>query len=60
MPAIADPFLVVITQTIVDRFAPERVVLFGGRARETISRCHDDGYFAPLHPGMRKAPMRVE
>jgi HEPN domain-containing protein/predicted nucleotidyltransferase len=32
-PAVADPFLVAITKTIVDRFAPERVVLFGSRAR---------------------------
>ena len=32
-PAVADPVLVAITQTVVERFAPERVVLFGSRAR---------------------------
>jgi HEPN domain-containing protein/predicted nucleotidyltransferase len=28
-----DPFLIAATRTIVDRFAPERIVLFGSRAR---------------------------
>ena len=32
-PAVADPFLVAVTDTLVNRFAPERVVLFGSRAR---------------------------
>jgi predicted nucleotidyltransferase len=29
----ADPLLATITQTIVDQFAPERIVLFGSRGR---------------------------
>jgi uncharacterized protein len=34
MRSIADdPFLAIATRTIVDRFAPERIVLFGSRAR---------------------------
>jgi HEPN domain-containing protein/predicted nucleotidyltransferase len=32
-PATSDQFLATITSTIVDRFAPERIVLFGSRAR---------------------------
>src|SRR5439155_12453427 len=28
-----DPFLTAATRTIVDRFAPERIILFGSRAR---------------------------
>ena len=32
-PAVLDPVLDTIVTTIVDRFAPERIVLFGSRAR---------------------------
>lgn len=39
LPAESDEFLVTVTRTIVDRFAPERIVLFGSRGRGD----HHDG-----------------
>jgi len=61
-PVVADPFLVAITKTIVDRFAPERVVLFGSRARGDHEPESDYDLIVvldtPLARGERDRPIR--
>jgi uncharacterized protein len=58
----ADPILAAMTQTIVDRFAPERVVLFGSRARGDHHEESDYDLIViletPLARGERERPIR--
>ena len=61
-PVVADPVLAAITATIVERFAPERIVLFGSRARGDH---HPDSDYdlivvleTPLSRGERDRPIR--
>jgi uncharacterized protein len=57
-----DPFLVAATRTIVDRFAPERIVLFGSRARGDHQPESDYDLIVvletPLARGERDNPIR--
>lgn len=57
-----DPFLIAATRTIVDRFAPERIVLFGSRARGDHEPESDYDLIVvletPLERGERDRPIR--
>jgi uncharacterized protein len=57
-----DPFLIAATRTIVDRFAPERIVLFGSRARGDHEPESDYDLIVvletPLERGERDGPIR--
>ncbi len=60
--ATDDPFLAAATRTIVDRFAPERIVLFGSRARGDHQPESDYDLIvvleSPLDRGERDGPIR--
>src|SRR5258708_32704628 len=60
--AADDPFLTAATRTIVDRFAPERIVLFGSRARGDHEPESDYDLIVvldtPLDRGERDGPIR--
>jgi HEPN domain-containing protein/predicted nucleotidyltransferase len=62
LPVAADPFLASATRTIVDRFAPERLVLFGSRARGDHHPESDYDLIVvvdtPLDRGERDRPIR--
>lgn len=57
-----DPFLIAATRTIVDRFAPERIVLFGSRGRGDHQPESDYDLIVvletPLARGERGGPIR--
>src|SRR5450759_378716 len=57
-----DPFLIAATRTIVERFAPERIVLFGSRARGDHQPESDYDLIVvldtPLARGERDRPIR--